>query len=158
MVDEKNEMTEIWEVASDIFANATIFEMNKYIHHRHSTVYEHSLYVTRMSIRYADFLERLHIKIDRKSLIRGALLHDFFLYDWRAPKHKLHGFKHAGIAYQNAIKLFKINKIERDIIKKHMFPLTPIPPTKRESIIVCIADKVCAIYEYLGSRYKGNLI
>ena len=148
-MDEKNELNEIWQLASDIFKNSNIFEMNKYVHHKHSTVYEHSLYVTKMSIKYADFLEKLHIKVDRKSLIRGALLHDYFLYDWREPKHKLHGFRHAGIAYKNATQDFNINKIEKNIIKRHMFPLTPIPPTKRESIIVCIADKVCAIHEYL---------
>jgi uncharacterized protein len=34
------------------------------------------------------------------SLIRGALLHDYFLYDWHKGKNrkKLHGFRHPGIA------------------------------------------------------------
>ena len=81
--------------------------------------------------------------------MRGALLHDYFLYDWHeAPgKHKLHGFTHPKTALRNAMRDTGLNEIEKDIIIHHMFPLTPIPPKSREGMIVCTADKICAAKE-----------
>ena len=49
---------------------------------------------------------------------------------------------------KNALKRWKLNDIEKDVIKKHMFPLTLfLVPKYKESIIVCLVDKVCATYE-----------
>ena len=50
-------------------------------------------------------------------------------------------------ALRNADRDFDLTDTERDIIKKHMFPLTVIPPTCREGWIVCLADKYCSLYE-----------
>ncbi len=49
---------------------------------------------------------------------------------------------------------FTLTDIEKDIIKKHMFPLTPIPPVHIESWIVCIADKICSAGETLNPARK----
>ena len=38
------------------------------------------------------------------------------------------------------------------MIAKHMFPLTLRPPRFRESWIVCLADKWCALEETLAVR------
>ncbi len=82
-------------------------------------------------------------------MIRGALLHDYFLYDWheKAKWHKWHGFRHPYTAWKNAKAEFQLNRRETNIILRHMFPLTPVPPTCRESWLVCIADKICAMEE-----------
>ena len=79
------------------------------------------------------FSKTIHLKVDRDSLVRGALLHDYFLYDWhdRRPERRIHGFTHTGIALHNADRDFELNDIERDIIGKHMFPLTVVPPRYR---------------------------
>ena len=61
--------------------------------------------------------------------------------------HRLHGFTHPYVACRNAEKEFLLNNIERDIIKRHMFPLTPVPPRYKESWIVTAADKLSASYE-----------
>lgn len=144
-----NELREVHFFAYDLFANENIYKLKTYTHHRKSTVFDHSLHVASMSLKFAKLLP---IKIDKRSLVRGAMLHDYFLYDWHMPHHGLHGFTHPKVAYINAVNDFNVNKIEKDIIKKHMFPLTPFPPTKRESIIVCIADKVCAVNEYFKRK------
>ena len=47
----------------------------------------------------------------------------------------------------NADRDFGLNEIEKDIISKHMFPLTFMPPRYRESVLVTLADKWCAICE-----------
>ena len=51
------------------------------------------------------------------------------------------------LAMRNADRDFTLNEIEKDIISKHMFPLTPFLPRHRESFIVCLADKWCALAE-----------
>ena len=83
--------------------------------------------------------------------MRGALLHDYFLYDWHVPSetHRGHGFTHARTALHNASRDFTLDAVERDVIERHMFPLNPVPPRYRESVLVCLADKICAIGETL---------
>ena len=97
---------------------------------------------------------RLGVHIDYRAVIRGALLHDFFLYDWHDPHngHRFHGLSHPYTAYDNASKYFYLNPIERDIIRKHMFPLTPIPPRYLESLLVSFVDKICSIQETFSRR------
>ncbi len=118
----------------------------KYIQHGNTSVFEHCINVACMCICISRYF---HIKVDEKSLVRGALLHDYFLYDWHVAdnSHKWHGFTHPRTALRNARKEFKLNKVERDMILRHMFPLNVRPPHYRESRILCLADKLCAIFE-----------
>ena len=104
-----------------------MLKQKKYIQHGDISVYEHSLRVAYLSIV---IVSKFHLRVNMRSLIRGALLHDYFLYDWhiKDKSHRLHGFTHPKKAYKNAKKEFKLNDIEKDIITKHMFPLVVIPP------------------------------
>ena len=81
--------------------------------------------------------------------MRGALLHDYFLYDWhqKDSSHRLHGFRHPKTALGNAQRDYHLNWKEKNIIARHMFPLIPVPPQCREAWIVCLADKWCALGE-----------
>lgn len=131
----------------ELFKNEQLFEMNQYIQHGDTTTLTHCLIVSYYS--YAVSL-RLPFKFDTKSIIRGALLHDFYLYDWHVPdkSHKLHGYKHPHSALLNARKYFDLNPIEEDIIAKHMWPLTlRKPPMYREAMLVCLVDKFCSFTE-----------
>lgn len=44
-------------------------------------------------------------------------------------------------------KDYKINLVEENIILRHMFPLTVIPPANKEAWLVCMSDKLCAFNE-----------
>ena len=140
----------------DILRSKGMYIEKTCIQHGTFSVYDHSLFVTSMCLRIS---KRLRIKVNEKAMVRGALLHDYFLYDWHEPikENRLHGFKHPKIALNNAQKEFKLSKIEKNMIKCHMFPLTPLPPRYREGIILCIADKICATYETAGG-FKKRLI
>ena len=125
--------------------------LRQYVQHGDTTVYEHALGVAALALRLA---RRMPFAIDEESLVRGALLHDYFLYDWHVPDpdRPLHGFYHPRAALQNALADFRLNARERDIIRRHMFPLTLKPPATREGLLVCLADKLCALRETFGAR------
>ena len=130
----------------DILNSDKMLLEKRYMQHGNVSIYEHSLKVAYLSLKIA---KRFNINIDERSLVRGALLHDYFLYDWHKKSyyHKKHAWRHASIAYKNASKDFKLNKIEKDIILKHMFPVNIKLPKYKESYIVSIADKISATKE-----------
>ena len=55
-------------------------------------------------------------------------------------------------SYALVVKSTRINRIEEDMIKHHMFPLTPCPPKYREGWLLCLADKICATRETINRR------
>lgn len=153
-----DDMLTIAKYGGDIIASRGMQAEKGFIQHGSVSTYEHSVAVTKMCLRLS---RGLHIRTDVSSLVRGALLHDYFLYDWHAPRDgsDLHAFSHAGKALQNASRDFELNEIERDMIHCHMFPLTIKPPRYRESAILCFADKICAFRETcvgLGQRISGR--
>lgn len=130
----------------DILESGGMEREKEFMHHGKTSVYEHSVAVTLMCIGIAAFLG---IRVNRRALVRGALLHDYYLYDWHVPdpRHRYHGFIHADTALRNAQRDFALGAIEKDMIKKHMFPLNIALPKYRESVILCAADKICATRE-----------
>ena len=133
----------------EIMQKKKFWKMNRFLQHGNTSCLLHSIAVSYYSYRLCKFLK---IRVHEKELIRGALLHDYFLYDWH-QKYKptrnvgLHGRIHPKIALFNARKDFNVNYLEADIIERHMFPLTFMPPRYRESLIVCLVDKACSVYE-----------
>lgn len=148
------------EHASDILNSSNFQSTRNHIQHGTMPVYRHCIDVAEQSIRIS---KCLRIPCSERELIRGALLHDYFLYDWHDKKRKnyqkLHGFYHPGIALKNAQKEYHLTLREKDIIKKHMWPLTVVPPMCREAWIVTMADKYCSLLETLklhnGMRKAG---
>lgn len=123
-----------------------------FIQHGTVSVYTHSLAVAVLCVRIAALLP---LRFDTASLVRGALLHDYFLYDWHIPdrSHRWHGFTHARRALQNARRDFSLNAVEQNMIGSHMFPLNPTLPRYRESVLLCLADKLCAVKETVSGRF-----
>lgn len=138
---------EIKYYASDIINSENMQKNKEYIQHGNVSIYKHCYDVTMLSLRVS---KKLRLKVDKKALIRGALLHDYFQYDWHVKdaSHKLHGIRHAKTALKNADREFELTKKEKDIIKKHMFPLNIRPPRYKETYIICMCDKICAIKEF----------
>lgn len=143
----------------DILESHNYRQTREHIQHGDMTVQRHTMDVARYSLFIS---QKLRITCDRQALIRGALLHDYFLYDWHDKDHvnfaRLHGFKHPNIALKNAEEEYQLSDREKDIIKKHMWPLTVMPPTCREAWIVTAADKYCSLMETvrLHKRKKGK--
>lgn len=141
---------------SDILQSSNFKGTKRHIQHGNMTVNAHCLNVARYSIVLS---RKLRVKCNERELVRGALLHDYFLYDWHIADmeepHRLHGFYHPGRALKNASKEYDLTPRECDIIKKHMWPLTIVPPLCREAWIVTMADKWVSLMETIHI-FKGH--
>lgn len=137
---------------SDILSNPLIMQLNNYRHHRFGTRLDHCIHVSYSC--YTWFKKRKYIFL--KDAVRGALLHDFFLYDSKfeksIKKHLLHGLFHPKCALNQALKSFNLTKIEKNIILRHMFPITIVPPRYMASWLVVFYDKYWAIRELLNIK------
>lgn len=137
------------EIALPIISHDEYQKM-KDIPHHNGSVYDHCL-----DVAYYAYCLSVKFGLDKASTIRGALLHDFYLYKFAKGKNKnllsesfRHSKNHPKIAFQNAIKYFNLNRIEKDIITNHMFPVG-LPKTS-EAWATTFADKTLAVWEYSG--------
>ena len=136
---------------ADILKSANMQKEKKFLQHGKVSVYTHSVRVAVLSLFLA---ELLRVKVNEEAMMRGALLHDYFLYDWheKDDSHRWHGFSHARAALKNAKKDFQLGEIEQDVIQKHMFPLNLKPPKYKDSVLVCLADKLSALEETIRRK------
>lgn len=137
----------------DLISNEQVRSLEQFIQHKHINRLQHSLSVSYKSFRICKWLG-----LDQASAARGGLLHDFFLYDWETedrPTKMEHGALHPKIALENASKHFELNDREKDIIVKHMWPLTISLPKCKEAWVIIAMDKYCAITEFLNVKNKA---
>ncbi len=130
-----------------------IARMKNYIQHGSVSTYEHVRSVAKTSVVLN---QRLHLHADERRLIKGAFLHDYYLYDWHDSENesgRMHGFKHPKIAMDKADRDFHLTDLERNMIRSHMWPLTLFHmPKSREAWLLCVADKIVSTHETLLKR------
>lgn len=141
------------QIVADILSNQKFLRLGEYRHHSYLTRLDHCIHVS-----FSCYLKNKHKGYKYfTDMVRGALLHDFFLYDYKAEKgvkrHWLHGFYHPKVSYLQATHEFKLTAIEKSVILRHMFPLTLIPPLTKAAWCVVFYDKYWAIKELLN---KGD--
>jgi len=135
--------------------------MKNFKQHYDVSCFDHCLHVA-----YYTYFICKKLKLDYISATRAAMLHDFFLYDWRTKYRDEeynypHAFAHPKIALRNSQLYFDLNSKEQDIIKKHMWPLTFSLPKYKESYIVTLIDKYSTLREsfsYYNSQLNKNRI
>jgi len=147
----KSERRRIRKILFPYEKHRDVQSMKHFIQHGSTTTYEHCIRVA----KFCYWLNRrFHLNANERTLLVGALLHDFYLYDWheKCSWHRLHGFRHPFFACRNARRVFGIGEQEANIIESHMWPLTlRHMPKSREAAIVCIADKWCSLQEIYGA-------
>ena len=146
------EDTEFQSIVKEFVENDTVLQMKNFIQHCDTDCFEHCYMAS-----YYCYKICKKFKLDYKSAARAAMVHDLFLYDWRAKNDRagLHAFTHGKYAYENASKLFDLNEKEKDIIVKHMWPVTIRPPKYKEGFVLTFVDKYCALEEtaqYLSKK------
>ena len=146
---------EFLTIINPITTDSRYLELKKFIQHGNTSVYQHSL-----DVAYHVFLfikKHPKMKLRKNELVRAALLHDYFLYDWhdkaKYPRKGLHGFTHPRVSVKNGVRDFNITKLEQRIIRTHMFPLTLFHiPTSREAWILSLIDKKVALKELFKKK------
>jgi len=136
----------------EILVHPVFESLRNFPHHGKISCYDHSITVACLAYRMAG-----RFGCDRISAAKGGLLHDLYLYDWHSGGPGLHGFRHPSISLQNSLRFFTLNEIERDAILRHMWPLTPVPPRYRESLIVSIADKRATLRDFITNVRTGGI-
>lgn len=136
-------------IIKDLIDNTEIKKMQLYRQHYKVNCYEHCLHVS-----YNLFLLCKKFNLDYKSAARAGLLHDLFLYDWRKKDGRkgFHAYTHSKCAYNNAIKITCLNEKEKDMILKHMWPVTLKIPKYKETFLLTYIDKKVAF----GERKLNN--
>ena len=131
-----------------------ILRMKEISMHRGSNCYLHSFKVAKKAIKKSLNKKDINLEV----VLLGAILHDYYLYDWRKDRSKLkkHGKNHPGIAINNAIRDFDISDDVKNVIKSHMWPINIKDfPKSKEAKIVSLSDKAVTIYESLTTKkYK----
>jgi len=149
MGKDKGQDREARELLSELEKDPRVLRMKEYTQHGGTSAYDHCVDVARKSLKVAEKFKGT----DRKAVVMGALLHDYFLYDWHSKGDRLHGYHHPKIAAQKAREDFAVSDKEAQIISSHMWPLTlTAVPKSREAWIVCMADKWCSLKETVGGR------
>lgn len=151
MFKKENDYILFVSIIKDILDNEEFKKLKEYRHHFATTRYQHCLNVAYCSFVFAKRLKNPHIE----EIVRGALLHDFFLYEWRKVGHRkdlgvlkgFHAFYHPYISLENSEEYFELTSREKDIIKSHMFPCYFGIPKYKESFIIILTDKWCSLEE-----------
>lgn len=136
-------------IVSEFLSSERYKEMTRFIAHGDWSVYDHSLHVASLCYEMG---KKKGLSLDYRSLIRAAMLHDYYGYDWHKPHPRLHGFRHPYRALRNAEKDFSVSPLEAKLIKGHMFPLTFWHlPFLKEMRLLSRCDRLSAMYEH---RYR----
>lgn len=148
MIKNKNiilQDEEYIKIIKDIIENERVQQMKQYRQHYNISCFDHCLFVS-----YNSYLICKKFHLDYISTARAAMVHDMFLYDWRKRENGRkghHAFSHPKTALKIASTIFNLNDKEKDIILKHMWPVTLAFPKYKESFIVTLVDKYCAVQE-----------
>ena len=136
--------TEFMRLAAPLLESPMVAKLAEYAHHGNKNRLDHVTEVARLSFYWGR-----RLSLDCSVIVRGALLHDLFFYDWFREGPRLHGLRHHNIALDNARQVTTLEPKEVDVIIRHMWPLTLIPPRYPESLVVCLVDTYCTIKDYL---------
>lgn len=136
------------EIVFDILNNPEFDKLKGCVHHG-ITRHEHCLRVS-----YYTYLVCKILHLNYIEATRAALLHDFFTDEVSNLKAWGRYRNHPTYALINSKKYYNISKLQEDIILRHMFPVTLLPPKYIESWIVDIIDDISAIYDKVYSMRK----
>lgn len=145
-----------YNLTRDILASQLLRDAAGYVHHgAANSVYSHCVRTAWCAFRLCQVF---HVcDSHTRSVVRAALVHDLFGYDWEQcdgaghwllhPKRVSHAYHHGLEACQCAGKLFRLNERQLDAIRKHMWPTYPVPPVYTDGWLLTLADKLTAIKE-----------
>ncbi len=147
-IENKKEFERIVE---DITNNKEFNRLHDELHHGINR-YQHSMRVARWTYKIC----KLFKMKNKAEVTRAALLHDFYIDgELNATNGPGRLTEHPSAALERSLKYYKLDDIQKDIIKTHMFPCNLDVPKHKESWLVSGVDKTVSTYEMI--RYKSAL-
>lgn len=154
MVVSEEERIKLENIYQSLLINENVLRMKEVPMHRGSNCFLHSFRVAKYAIKRG----LKHKKVDLEVVLYAAILHDYYLYDWRKDKTKKkhHGSRHPFIASEHAKRDFNIDEKVVRVIRSHMWPINIKEfPNTREAKILSFSDKHIAIREaFCSVKYK----
>ena len=138
-----------YDCVKDIIGCEQVQELKSIRHHVSTTRFQHCI-----NVSYYSYIVCRKFSLNARSAARAGLMHDLFYYDrkeYNSSKSKgqaSHSRKHSLEACANAAEITDITKLERDMIEKHMWPMTRPRPSYKETYIITVIDKYCAVLEF----------
>ena len=150
---ELSEYGEYYGCVSDLLDDKSVLMLRDFRHHIATTRFQHSLNVSYYNYRLCKLL-----RLDARAAARAGLLHDFFLYNRKSHKktERSHAAEHSKTALRNASERFSISELESDMIVNHMWPMTKKLPRHRETFVITIVDKFCAVAEVAAAILRRS--
>lgn len=142
---------EFYSYIAPLLSNRKVQLLDNYTQHKNYTRLRHCV-----DVAYYSFMITKLFNWDSRSAARAGLLHDMY-YD--ADFHDggwQHLINHPAVALENAKSICALNEIEEDIILKHMWLCTKVPPRFKESFVVTFVDKFCALREFACSNRESS--
>lgn len=139
------EVAEFISLIQDILPISDVQQLKSYYQHCKTTRFQHCI-----NVAYYTYLMSKKMKLNYRSATRGALLHDFYLYDWKQDEQPIdgrHSQVHPQVALEMAKQTLSVDAIMEDCILNHMWPMTKNHPVTKEGWVVQGADKLCAVME-----------
>lgn len=157
MLFKRENRDEFERIIADLLDDPDVQKMKDLPQHTKTcNCFDHSVYVA-----YLSFLFCRRFGLNHVSAARAGLLHDFSLCNWDEEDAGLERlWNHPKLALKNAEERYELTPMEKDIIVKHMWPLTPELPRHKEAFVVSMADKIaatlefCRLYRVFGVKRK----
>lgn len=130
------------KIVEDILNDPDVQALSELTQHHSISRLDHSVYVA-----YLSFLWCRRMGYDHVAAARAGLLHDFHFGKDEEGIKRL--WRHPHKALQNANDKYELSEVEQDIIVKHMWPLSRKMPSHKETYVVSMTDKICAVMEFL---------
>jgi uncharacterized protein len=129
---------------ADLLADEKVNQLDLYNQHLNTSRLQHSINVAYLSYQFTK-----NRNVNVLDTVRAALLHDFFLYEWRSeqPVKGNHISIHPQQALLTAKTITEVTPLMEDIILSHMWPVGRTKPKSKEAWIVSIADKISTMVE-----------
>ena len=145
---ESNYISKYVELTGDLLSDDLVKSMKTYRHHGEISTHYHSVYVSYNVLKACERIKADH----EREIVRAALLHDFYLYEWYTEKHsENHIYYHPKESVKNIESHFgELSDLQRNMILSHMFPTAKTMPHYLGSWLLTLTDKRCATLDYLG--------
>lgn len=151
---------EILKEGQKVFSTETFQKGRTQIHHRGTTVVNHTLEVTDWALRITDALEKKGIRVNREEVLISALCHDLGIIgrDEKFANTIACWLQHPKDSVEIAEELYPdMSEHTKKVIGRHMWPATPMWPTSREGWILDLADTIASMNDFFRPNHKHML-